>query len=47
MKSNYVQIKNPKSNRYIKIDCTKGIILSHKKSLKPYKGVPIARRKKT
>ncbi len=42
-KSDIVQIKNPKSGHYVKIDRAKGRILSHKKSEGPYKGVPIAR----
>jgi hypothetical protein len=41
-----VQIKNPKSGHYVKIDRAAGMILDHKKSEGPYKGVPIARKKK-
>jgi len=43
-KSDIVQVKNPRTNRYVKIDRTKGRILAHKKSDGPYKGVPVARR---
>jgi len=41
-----VQVKNPRSGRYVKIDRSAGMIVSHKKSPGPYKGVPIARTKK-
>ena len=44
-KRDVVQVKNPKTNRYVKIDRTKGKILSHKKSLGPYKNVPVARKR--
>ena len=43
-KRDLVQIKNPKSGRYVKIDRTSGRILDHKKSEGPYKGIPIARK---
>ena len=45
-KSKVVQIKNPKSGKYVKIDRSKGRIISHKKSEGPYKGVPVARKRK-
>ncbi len=41
-----VQIKNPKSGKYVKIDRSAGKIIAHKKSDGPYKGVPVARKKK-
>ncbi len=41
-----VQVKNPVTQRYVKIDRTEGRILSHKKSEGPYKGVPVARKSK-
>ncbi|MCK5075788.1 MAG: hypothetical protein KAR38_05400 [Calditrichia bacterium] len=44
-KSDVIQIKNPKSGRYVKIDRSVGTIVSHKKSEGPYKGVPVARKK--
>ncbi len=40
-----VQIRNPKTNRYTKIDRSTGMILSCKISPGPYKGIPIARRR--
>lgn len=40
-----VQVKNPKSGHYVKIDRSAGKIISHKKSEGPYKNVPIARKK--
>ena len=45
-KRDVVQVKNPKSGRYVKIDRGAGRIVSHKKSSGPYKGVPVARAKK-
>ena len=40
-----VQIKNPKSGKYVKIDRDKGIILSHKATKGPYKNIPIGKKK--
>jgi len=40
-----VQVKNPKSGHYVKIDRSAGKIVSHKKSSGPYKNVPVARKK--
>lgn len=45
-KRDVVQVKNPKTGRYVKIDRSKGKILSHKKSDGKYKGVPVARKRK-
>ena len=42
---NIVQVKNPKSNHYVKIDRSAGKIISHKKSEGPYKNIPIARKR--
>lgn len=39
-----VQIKNPRTGKYVKIDRSKGNIVSHKKSEGPYKGIPFARK---
>jgi hypothetical protein len=39
-----VQIKNPRSGHYVKIDRTEGKIIDHKKTEGPYKNVPIARK---
>ena len=44
-KRDVVQVKNPKTDRYVKIDRSAGKIVSHKKSKGPYKGVPVARKK--
>ena len=41
-----VQVRNPKTNRYVKIDRSAGKIVSYKKSTGPYKGVPVARKKR-
>ena len=43
-KRDIVQVKNPKTGRYVKIDRTAGRIVDHKKSKGPYKDVPIARK---
>ena len=43
-KARVVQVKNPKTGQYVKIDRKLGKIVSHKKSSGPYKGVPIARK---
>lgn len=40
-KDEIVQVKNPKDNKYIKINKTTGKILSHKKTKGPYKGIKI------
>jgi hypothetical protein len=45
-KHDVVQVKNPKTDRYVKIDRTAGQIVSQKKSSGPYKGVPVARKHK-
>jgi hypothetical protein len=45
-KKDVVQVRNPKSGHYVKIDRTAGKILAHKKSEGPYKDVPIARNRK-
>jgi len=36
-----VQIKNPKSGKYVKIDRSKGKIISYKKTKGPYKNILI------
>lgn len=41
-----VQVKNPRTGHYVKIDRAEGRILAHKKSEGPYKGVPVARKRK-
>jgi hypothetical protein len=38
--STRVQVKNPVTNRWVKIDTTNGRIVDTKKSPGPYKGVP-------
>jgi hypothetical protein len=45
-KKDIVQVKNPKTNKYVKIDRSAGKIVSHKKSDGPYKGIPVARKRK-
>ena len=41
-----VQVKNPKTGHYVKIDRSAGKIVSHKKSDGPYKGIRVARKRK-
>ena len=45
-KRNVVQVKNPKTDRYVKIDRAAGKVMSHKRSKGPYKDVPVARKRK-
>ena len=45
-KHDIVQVKNPRTDRYVKIDRTVGLIVSHKKSEGPHKGIPVARKQK-
>lgn len=45
-KHDIVQVKNPRSGHYVKIDRTVGKIVSHKKSDGPYKNVRVARKRK-
>ncbi len=42
-KKDIVQVKNPRSGRYVKINRSDGKILDHKKSKGPYKNIPVAR----
>lgn len=44
-KKDIVQVKNPKTGHYVKIDRVEGKIIGHKKTAGPYKGIPIARKK--
>lgn len=39
-----VQTRNPRVNRYVKIDRQEGRILEHREEEGPYPGIPIARR---
>ena len=43
-KKDVVQVRNPKTGHYVKIDRDEGRIIDHKKSDGPYKDVPIARK---
>lgn len=44
-KKSIVQTRNPRTGKYVKIDTSKGKILSNKKSEGPYKGVPVIRKR--
>ena len=46
-KKDIVQVRNPKIDRYVKIDRGAGKIIGQKKSPGPYKGVPVARKRKS
>jgi hypothetical protein len=46
-KKDTVQVKNPKTGHYVKIDRANGKIISQKKSDGPYKNIPVARKIKT
>ena len=37
----FVQLRNPKTKKYVKIDKVKGLIVAHKKTRGPYKGIRI------
>lgn len=37
----YVQLRNPRSDRYVKIDRYAGRVVAHKATPGPYKGVPV------
>ena len=45
-KRDVVQVKNPRTKRYVKIDRSAGKIIAHKKSPGRYKNVPVARKRK-
>ena len=40
------EVKNPRSGHYVKIDRSRGEILSHKKTAGQYKNIPVARKRK-
>ena len=40
-KPDLVQVRNPRSDRYIKIDRTRGLIIGYKKTPGPYKHVRV------
>jgi len=44
-KEKIVQTKNPRTGKYVKIDRSKGKIVSNKKTDGPYKGVPVIRKR--
>ena len=41
-KRDLVQVKNPRTGHYVKIDRDEGGIVDYKKSDGPYKGIPVA-----
>ena len=45
-KAEIVQIKNPKTERYVMIDRATGRIIKYKKTKGPYKNIPIARKRR-
>jgi len=46
-KPEIVQVRNPKIDRWVKIDKSTGKILAHKKSKGKYKNIPVAKRRGT
>ena len=42
MKKDMVQVRNPRTDRYVKVDKNAGQIVSTKKSAGPYKNIPTA-----
>ena len=42
----FVQLYNPRSGHYVKIDRQEGGIISHKKTAGPYKNIPIIEKRK-
>jgi hypothetical protein len=42
---NIVQVKNPKSGLYVRINKATGNITGHKRTPGPYKNVPVARKR--
>jgi hypothetical protein len=45
-KHDIVQVKNPKTEMYVKVDRTEGKIISNKQTPGPYKNIPVARKSK-
>lgn len=45
MKKDLVQVRSPKTGRYLKIDRRTGTIIAHKPTVGPYKDVPVAKKK--
>lgn len=44
--SRFVQLRNPRSDRYVKVDRARGSIVAHKASPGPYLGVPVVRERR-
>ena len=44
-KKNVVQIKNPRTGHYVKINRNAGRIVDQKKTSGPYKGIPVIKKK--
>lgn len=40
-----VQVKNPKTGKYVKVDRENGKIIAHKKTQGPYKGIAVVRKR--
>ncbi|MDF7806949.1 hypothetical protein P4E94_05825 [Pontiellaceae bacterium B12219] len=45
-KPDVVQVKNPRTGRYVKIDRSAGKIIASKKSVGKYANIPVARKRK-
>jgi hypothetical protein len=45
--SRYVQVRNPRTDRYAKIDRKRGCVVAEKRSPGPWKGVKLAEARKS
>ncbi len=46
MEKDIVQIRNPKVDRYVKLDRSRGKIIDHKETPGPYEGIPVVASKR-
>ena len=46
MAQDVVQVHNPKTDRYVKVDRSEGRIIGEKKTPGPYKNIPVAEKRK-
>ena len=45
-KKDMVQTRNPRTGHYVKVDKARGVIVAHKKTPGPYKGIAIATKRR-
>jgi hypothetical protein len=46
VKKDMVQTRNPRTGHYVKMDKARGVIVAHKKTPGPYKGIAIATKRR-